>query len=335
MKQNDNIKLSIIIPVYNSEKYLEECLDSVVREKALSMEVIIVDDGSTDGSATVYDSYAENDYRIKVIKKENGGVSSARNEGLENANGEYIAFLDSDDFVETNTYSKMIQHIEKSGADLLIWNYYFLNGNKASRNVDFPEEAIIKNRQKIDMLKATNLCPLITDLKTPNNKIIGIGFPWNKIFKASLIKDNKLRFTKEIDLYEDVLFMFQYMKYVKVVEIVDEPRVYYRQLNAGLTEAYKPNIEQSNKVFISKLVEELPNMTECQREAYYSRIIRCLSCTLKYNVMHSANKCGKIKQIKNILDNQPAYREAMSKVKREHLTSKQKIMLHAIRLLAS
>lgn len=113
-----NQKISIIIPIYNTSKYLDRCINSVINQTYTHIEIILVDDGSTDGSSAICDEFALKDNRIKVIHKENGGLSDARNAGLDVASGEYVGFLDSDDYVSPEMYEKLIHRIEKTGCDI-------------------------------------------------------------------------------------------------------------------------------------------------------------------------------------------------------------------------
>ena len=119
-------KVSVIVPVYNAEKYLSECVDSILAQTLRDIEVLLVDDGSTDGSPVLCDNYAKKDPRIKVIHKANGGVSSARNMGLSIASGDYFAFVDSDDIIDKNSYFKLYQVAQTYNVPLVICSgYYF------------------------------------------------------------------------------------------------------------------------------------------------------------------------------------------------------------------
>lgn len=119
--------ISIIIPVYQAEKYLYRCLDSILTQSYSRLEVILIDDGSRDRSPQICDEYAKKDSRVKVIHKKNGGAASARNSGIDVATGEYIGFVDSDDWIEKDTYKKIVQVIEQHEPELLLWDYNKIN----------------------------------------------------------------------------------------------------------------------------------------------------------------------------------------------------------------
>ncbi len=120
-------KVSIIIPVYNVEKYLKECLNSVVNQTLKEIEIICVDDGSTDNSLSILEEYAKKDNRINLLKQENSGAGAARNKGLDSARGEYIYFLDSDDFLELNAIEILYNQIAKNQADICFFKFYKYN----------------------------------------------------------------------------------------------------------------------------------------------------------------------------------------------------------------
>ena len=124
-------KVSIIVPVYNTEKYLSRCLRSLMNQTLSDIEIILVDDGSTDRSSVLCDNYAEMDNRIKVVHKKNGGLSSARNAGIDIATGEYIGFVDSDDTISIDMYSKMIETAKKNNVDFVMTDYMRIPSNRA------------------------------------------------------------------------------------------------------------------------------------------------------------------------------------------------------------
>lgn len=132
MKNNDNPLISVIIPVYNMEKYLRRCLDSVLAQDYTNLEILVVDDGSTDGSWAICQEYARKDARITVIHQENGGLSAARNTGLDRATGAYIAFVDSDDYILPNMYSAMLACKNREDADIpvALWQYEKADGTQ-------------------------------------------------------------------------------------------------------------------------------------------------------------------------------------------------------------
>lgn len=186
MKTKENILISIIVPIYNAEKFLLRCLESISNQTYANIEIILVDDGSTDKSKEICDSFVNRDKRFTYLYKENSGVSDARNFGLDNANGEYIGFCDADDWMEQDMLEKLMSSAIENDADAAVCSYtYDMN----------PSESKEDDTDVIDSISAYRR--IFSDYKFG-------GFIWNKIFKKSLI-DN-LRFNPDIRIYEDTLF---------------------------------------------------------------------------------------------------------------------------------
>ena len=191
--------ISVIIPVYNAEKYLEKCVGSVLAQAEKDLEFILVDDGSTDGSGSLCDSLAEKDSRIKVIHKENGGVSSARNRGLAEAAGEYIAFIDSDDWIEPDMYRNMLRAARENAADVVMCDAVKEYYNKS----ELFTQDIQSGRYNRDELLKEYFPKLIMQ----NN----LTYPpatsnWLLLIKNDLIKENHLSYPSGIRISEDLFF---------------------------------------------------------------------------------------------------------------------------------
>lgn len=139
--------ISIIVPVYNVEQYLTRCLESLIKQEYVNLEIILIDDGSTDGSGKLCDSYAKKDRRITVIHQKNGGLSNARNSGLKAARGDYIAFVDSDDWIADDMYAYLLQLLKKYHADVSVCDYVRFSRPQKTKNVK--EELIVRNRKEL------------------------------------------------------------------------------------------------------------------------------------------------------------------------------------------
>jgi len=192
--------LSIIIPVYNTAPYLQKCIDSIICQDFSDFEVLLVDDGSSDESGSICDEYAQRDDRIKVFHKENEGISSARNVGLDNAKGEWVYFVDSDDEILPGGLQLLVNSI-KNGSDAVICGYELYNSEgNVIQSID--------DRVSINLLKEDSLLLLFHGhtLFYPY-----MGYVWMWLFKNSIIQDNKLRFDISIKIKEDTLFVTQYL----------------------------------------------------------------------------------------------------------------------------
>ena len=212
--------VSVIVPVYNVAPYLEQCLDSIVNQTYQHLEIILVDDGSTDESGAICDRYAEQDGRIQVVHKENGGQSSARNVALDMMTGEWVLFVDSDDWIELNTLELLFEQKDEH-ADLVEfgWNFIYRDSNKV-----FLNEACVMSG--IDALKLL----VHTD--------IYMGLMANKLFKASYLQ--KSRFISG-RYYEDTPFVIEQLYKIKTYQYIAEPLYNYRRDRVGqTTEGFTP-----------------------------------------------------------------------------------------------
>ena len=195
-------QISIIIPVYNVESYLCRCLDSILIQSYKDWECILVDDGSTDGSSKICDDYVEKDDRFKVIHKENGGVSSARNAGIEESSGVCSFFSDSDDYLEKDALKIMIEGLDNDyGMVMAGFNIYAVNGT-------------LKETPKQRITKVISPENAIWELYRPSDFSYQ-GYLWSKLFLSQVIKDNHLRFNSQISFNEDALFIMQYVCRIK------------------------------------------------------------------------------------------------------------------------
>lgn len=212
-------KVSIIVPVYNVEKYLKEAIESIINQTYKNIEIILIDDGSTDKSGEICDYYASKDLRIKVIHKENGGLSETRNIGLDNATGKYLMFLDSDDFMELNAVENMYNEIAEKQADYVIGNY--INATEEGEKWDKPI---------FDLKKYTPFKLSITEYT--NSFFIMNSSVCNKIFNKKFIDNLGLRFVIGLPA-EDAIFTTYCFMHAKNVYYVPYLIFNYRQRKGG------------------------------------------------------------------------------------------------------
>lgn len=213
---NNRSKVSIIIPVYNVEKYLGRCINSVLNQTYKNIELILIDDGSTDRSGKICDDYGINDNRIQVIHKKNSGVSLARNLGINISTGDYIQFIDSDDFVEPIMTEKML-NAAKNNSNLVICGMKFIYKDmKSIYNMNYasPFEGTY---QIYDFMKHFGK---LYELNLINSTV-------NKLYVSNIIKENKLKFVKNLDLGEDLLFNLEYITSCKNITIIKDLLYYY------------------------------------------------------------------------------------------------------------
>lgn len=240
----ENKLISVVVSVYNMGKYLERAIDCLLKQTYGNFEIIIVDDGSTDGSSDVCDKCVELDSRIRVIHKENGGLSSARNCGIENANGEYIIFPDPDDYVEPNYLEALINMTGDS--ELEISGHYVTEGGS-----DRPHNP---NGKKVVLDRKTALVSVMLSGAY-------CGFAWNKLYHLDLIKANGLRFDTELGMAQDLHFAFRYISLVE--KIAYDPTVctyHYVQHAEGVTNVKAPLSKR--KISGLKTYEKIAELAE-------------------------------------------------------------------------
>lgn len=218
--------ISIIIPIYNVSQYLNECIQSVVNQSYKDFECVLIDDGSSDGCEMICDQWAQKDSRIKVIHQSNQGVSKARNRGISEAQGEYITFIDSDDWIAPNYLNELFQPIEKYNIDLVVCGLQQHYSDGTSKNYSY-KTGIIKIEQQF-----TNE---FTDI---NKKFLLFG-PVIKLYKKSIIQEHKIHFPPAYTYGEDLLFNYNYLEYVKAIYIVDQCLYHYRIIGSGTLSSIK------------------------------------------------------------------------------------------------
>ena len=207
-------KVSIVIPVYNAEKYLRECINSLINQDYENIEIILVDDGSKDSSPNICDEYANKDKRIKVIHKENGGVSSARNAGIDASAGEWITFVDADDMVDNNYVSYLIELAVKNDSSISLTTY-------PKKFTQFEKENNFTNEEKIITISGKDAAKMMLYYKI-------VISSWNKMFNKKFLEKNKLLFEKDLSYGEGFEFVIHSMINANKVTISNKKIYNYR-----------------------------------------------------------------------------------------------------------
>ncbi|MBL8030758.1 MAG: glycosyltransferase family 2 protein [Candidatus Doudnabacteria bacterium] len=214
--QSDNELVSIIVPIYNSARYLEKCLNSIISQTYINTEIILIDDGSTDGSAAICKKYARRDNRISVVYTENNGVSSARNTGISKAKGKYINFLDADDWIEKDALTKMVSMMKNNSADCIRVHYF----------VDSIKQSLIARQGLSTGMYSKNKIPsLINDLLLAKDNC----YCFLLMVRADLIRNNNILFPTEVSMMEDVLFYIDVLSAADQIFISSLPLYHYVQ----------------------------------------------------------------------------------------------------------
>lgn len=290
-------KVSIIVPVYNVEKYLDRCLKSLINQTLKDIEIILVDDESPDNCPEMCDRFAENDSRIKVIHKKNGGLGFARNSGLEIASGEYFAFVDSDDYVDLDFYEKLYIAAKSGDYDLAQGGISIQYGDRIERNNHPYENRTFDENGVKSILFPSVLGPDTYD-KNSSDMSTCIG-----IYKLSLVKDNNIRFVSEREyISEDAVFDIEIFRHIKSAVIIDSAGYYYCYNEASLTHKYMPNrFEQIKKLCDYELsLVDNDMLRERIKSTFLVNIIAALKLEA-INYKKTGNKEDKLK-IKKIVN---------------------------------
>lgn len=217
-------KLSIVVPVYNAELFLTRALESLRNQVEKDIEIIVIDDGSTDSSADICDQFAQIDSRFRILHITNGGVSKARNEGMQLARGEIVTFVDSDDWVVPEYSSKIIR--EMHGVDMLVFCAYVHHADDI-RVPSFNNCGLYTTKDTIDNA--------LSDIHYPNNYL---GWPWNKAFRRNIIVESKLEFPDDISLFEDEIFVLKYCSNICSVRFSQQVLYHYCVTEGSLSFRY-------------------------------------------------------------------------------------------------
>lgn len=221
------IKVSIIVPVYNVEEYLSKCLESLINQTLEEIEIIVVNDGATDNSQRIIDEYMQKSRKIKAFVKTNGGLSDARNFGLTYATGEYIGFVDSDDFVETDMYEVMYKKAKEDDSDIVECNLRHT----------YPDTEDIEIGKKIYDKKEMLM--------------FGRSVVWNKIYERNWLTDTKVTFLKGL-IYEDVAFFLMLIPHIRVYSYVEPAFVHYVQRDSSIN-----NLSSAKTLDILKILKSI------------------------------------------------------------------------------
>lgn len=250
-------KVSVIVPIYNVEKYLEKCINSLLSQTLEDIQIILVNDGSKDNSGNIAKEYEKNNKdRVIYVEKENGGLSDARNYGLKYATGDFIAFLDSDDYIEKNAYEEMYNKAIEENADYVECDFIWEFPNKIRVDKQYP----YKNKK--EMLSFVRVVA------------------WNKLIKRQLITDNNLEFPKGLR-YEDIEFTYKLIPFVNKFAYVDKPFIHYVQREGSIANVQN---ERTAEIFtvLDNVIEfyKKNNIYEEYRnelEYNYARYLLCSS----------------------------------------------------------
>jgi glycosyltransferase involved in cell wall biosynthesis len=242
------MKLSVVIPVYKvPPEYLRVCLDSLVAQNLQDCEFIIVSDGAPEAECSICEEYASKDSRFKFFKREHAGVSATRNFGIDQAQGEYITFVDSDDWIEAS-YTSTISSF-KGSPDIIFFQFNYFNEKNKPYHFPFPKNVFFAGSFEAIQEK-------LLMLFNYDNQFDYLGYTWNKFFKRNILEKYRIRFPEKIPYNEDEIFTLKYCKHISSIQIIENKLYNYRVHNSGLTKKKK------DPAIYKEIVQELQAIVE-------------------------------------------------------------------------
>ena len=299
-------KISIIVPVYNAEVYLERCVNSLLAQTLEDIEIILVDDQSRDGSGRMCDAFAKKDNRIKVIHKKNEGAGKARNTALEVAVGEYVGFVDSDDFVEREMFETLVNKAEEYNSDLVLSGVKFVDGNMFSQKGEcevkhyFEQDTHFESGEEIKKLRLGIVGALPED---KDDSRYGMSI-WKNVFRREIIEKNGIRFQSEREmLSEDALFMIDYISHIKKATGIKEAFYNYCRNGESISKSYKKDRFEKSLVFVSEVEKRFKKDIEREEyEVYINRFFQAMCRVLcSQEILHSKDEGKKFSDTKKRL----------------------------------
>lgn len=297
----ENIAVSVIVPVYDVEKYIRQCIDSILEQTLREIEIIIVDDGSPDNCPKIIDEYAKRDSRIVVIHKKNGGVSAARNDGLSIAKGEYVFICDSDDWMFPDALEKMYASAKKQDADSVIADHVNCRGGKSVYAKAFigTEAFVASDRKNLDVIQSSCLTYSGIRLVAKEGFLFSgfrnNGAPWMHMYRLALIRRNNLEYDSKLKgIFDDIWFNIRFYESAAKVVYVPVPVYHYRIMVGTSTKKFKPDLVQT----YSNAFRHVDDFLKGKKNSgvymlpYLIRKIGYLDRMMTYYFLHGQNRKG-------------------------------------------
>ena len=316
------VKVSIIVPAYNEEKRIERCIKSLKGQLLKEIEIIVVDDGSSDNTFNICKEYEKKDSRIRVVKKENEGQGIARNYGINMANGKYIGFVDADDYIQPDMYQKLYEKCEKFNADSCMMIYRSKEGFLENR--DFFKNQDIRDFIMLDMLG--------NNPEDKSGRKIGIS-ACTKIYKSDIIKNNDIKFISEREVFsEDTTFNIEFLMHANSVTLLDEKLYIYVNNKESYTHRYNRGYLERVKNMYNYIINNLYNNSMNEKEyLYFTNMItmQLINCIMQEVLYYKGNYKEKSNNIKKIC-NDKFVRQLLKEFPYKRLPLQKRILIHAV-----
>ncbi len=301
---NENVLVSVVIPVYNVENYIDRCVTSVVNQTYRNLEIILVDDGSPDKCPELCDEWAKKDSRIKVIHKNNAGLGMARNTGIDNATGKYIFFIDSDDYVDLTMIAQCVNNAEQYQSEIVMFGLYSVDkdGKMIEDNAPISSKCVYHGNEIVEYILPNMLSK---DPKTGKNLRFNMSAS-GRMFSLKLINEHNWRFVSEREIIsEDFYSLLELYKYVKIHSIINMSFYYYCENSTSLTHSYNPMrfrkvcycYDQMEKLCIASKYSE--NVIECMYSQFVGAVIMTMKQTINARMSFQNKRNTFIEMTKN------------------------------------
>ena len=323
----ENDKVTIVIPIYNSEKCLCQCLDSVVNQTHHNLEVLCVNDGSTDSSSNILQSYAEKDERIKILSKSNGGLSSARNFALKHVTGDYVMYLDSDDWLDLKTIEVMLLEAKNENADSVMCSYVREYSKKSFKTSIFDSQKIVfESDTSVEEFHRRLFGPIGKELSKPERVDAPIS-ACMQLFRKEIALSSSFVDTKIIGTFEDGLYQIDVYKKCHKIVFINEYFYHYRKTDsASLTSIFRPFLFTRWNTLYEMMFEKIREncYDDNYESALYNRIALCFVSLCLNETNNKSSLFAKSKRLKEILKSD-LYLKAMKRLSTKYMPLKWKI----------
>ena len=274
------VKISVVVPVYNVEKYVAECIESLMKQTLKDIEIILVNDNSKDNSNEICKQYLEKDSRISLYQSEGKGVSAARNIGIEHSNGEWISFVDSDDWLEEDMLEKLYNISTQRKSDIIMCDTFVNIGDEQKENDFYPEEKIFTGKDK-DLLKVQAVKPSEGDY---HPQFMACGVPWAKIYNKEFILKNKLAYKTNLPRRQDMIFNLEAFEKANEINYNKIKLYHYRKNMASKVHRFEANVcyEYNNIIGELKNYMESYSETKILEKSYNSIVVEYYRAFIKY-----------------------------------------------------
>ena len=321
-------KVTIIIPIYNLEKYIKKCIDSVIKQTLKEIEIILVDDGSTDASPSICDDYAKNDDRIKVVHQKNMGLSGARNTGIHESTGKWFMIVDGDDWLEPDAVEVLYKNAEDNDSDIFISSFYDNYPQKQIKDSFFNEDRLQFHTPEEKTYLQENC---ISRNKYSNKKCVtNVGVTWARLYKRQFIIDKNLEFIVGLKRTQDAIFNLYAFEYANKVDYIDIPTHHYRIWENSASRKYSKDFHITANELSQHILEFMKktNKEIVMKQAYYSKVFKLLIEIIKIEIIPIANNLSfkEKKKFLKQLSESDIYSEAIKNVDKKTLNRNQNLV---------